>query len=207
MFSTMQRKLYFYIHFGFLAIFHDFTVTLMPSQGGHFWRLTSLSLSSFPIEPLFFTTWWNERIPGHSEINEVQKSCVNVGLCCFHGNKNYFLGGLYYKKKKWHKGNILKHVVHNYPYTQLSSDSGMFNLSSVSPMTSPAPQPGLHFQKPATALPDRPANSATHTESSTFHVTTETQATTHPISPSVFLTCVCVYACAQRQKWWQMASF
>lgn len=100
MFSTMQRKLYFYIHFGFLAIFHDFTVTLMPSQGGHFWRLTSLSLSSFPIEPLFFTTWWNERIPGHSEINEVQKSCVNVGLCCFHGNKNYFLGGLYYQKKK-----------------------------------------------------------------------------------------------------------
>lgn len=91
MFSTMQRKLYFYIHFDF-AIFHDFTGARM-SPRRPLCRLTSklvLSCSSLYSSPPD-----EMKESQATEINEVQ-SRVNVGSKVSMVIKTHFLGGLYY---------------------------------------------------------------------------------------------------------------
>ena len=100
--------------------------------------------------------------------------------------------------KKRHRGKYIEACctqVSTYPTEQVPTQ-----LCSTCPLHlpwSPNTRPALSKACNSVAW-DSPANSTTHTQSSTFHVIMETQASTHPISPSLCVcvcVCVCVHAC------------
>lgn len=120
--------------------------------------------------------------------------------------KSHFPGGLYYQKRL--KGKYIKACCRQlsiYPTGQVPIP--LCPTCPLHPPSSPHTRPTLPTACNSAAWESAPSTT-THDPSSTFHSGMETQASIHPLSPSVFSVCVCTCVCVHAQtKMMTMASF